>query len=178
MTIDALRKAMRKAISSDVSVFYGDMPQTESDQEIIDAEVDRISTPELLDYINQHMQIFSALSLNMDLDEDKIDYTADAIQSEMNIGHNIEYVPKLFNERVFFMGEEIDSYGGGECATYMTSSCAFITEDGTWKFATAKTIRDDMVECTMYQSSDEEVYYLDNLKGYIPDEYIEDYFCY
>ena len=174
MTMDTLRQVMSKVVRELIDGFYDDTTDGMSDDEIVAREVDKLATDEVLKYINDNMKFWPVVDLQIG----GVNYIALSIQDELEIGHGIEYVPKLFDEPACLLGEYSPGGGAGRLF-HMSLLCMFVTASGEFKFADANVMSQgysnsdelDFMGVTIYRESKEEYYGLELLRDIISDDY-------
>ncbi len=184
ITAEALKKAIYKALASDVlsEVVRMDPAFDGMDREQLDRrleeEAGKLATEELLDWINGHMEMFPAAKLRAG----GIDYSGLIAEDEEAIGHNVRYTTKLFDEPVCYMGGWMDSMGS--CTfNYYSGWNAFLTADGEWKTAYSFTVttdnpgdkaRSEGIQFETYEPLDDPewaCYCMDEVAELLPDFY-------
>jgi len=171
MTMETLERVM-------IEAYIGRCKQSgwelKEDAEVTPQDVKEYATQEVLDFINSHMKIRTAVDLSID----EYDYIDAAVEDEQDIGHDVEYIPKLFDEPVFEIG-----YYNADCATtglsmtYVKGISAFITDSGEWKFAEYYGIEDsdNKLTYTAFKKTEEEYYGIESLGDMVPDIEIDNY---
>lgn len=177
MTMDTLRKAMREFLDVHaeylIEMYEDEYPDITED-EVVEKVLEDVATEAVLEYINDNLKILPVVELEVEGD----DVTSGVVDMEIDVGHNINHIEKLFNKPVCLIGECVNGGGGNGLYSCMDVQYTFLTVDGEWKSVDANIIQesyansDELYFCmSVYKESDDTYYGLERLRDLIPDDY-------
>ena len=172
LTMDALKKAVELLAKMNLESLWEIFD--EDDDEIIKMVVDDIATNEVLDHINENLIIMPIVEVY----KEGFIYMDEIISYELQLGHNIELVPKLFDVAVCPVGGSEVGGAGGTYVTCTWSDVVFLSANGEWKYAHCRNYQDadlyddeEEVELKLYEPYSDGCPNVSYLEKFIPEKY-------
>ena len=172
LTMDALKKAVESLAKMNLESLWEIFD--EDDDEIIKMVVDDIATNEVLDHINDCLRIVPIVEIY----KEGFIYMDEIISYELQLGHNTELVPKLFDAAVCPVGSSEVGGAGGTHVICAWSDVTFLSANGEWKYAHCRSYQDadlyddeDEVEVQLYEPYFDGYPNINYLKDLIPEKY-------
>lgn len=174
MSMDALRRGMTDLVESNFENIWEGVDICDGN-ELVSEVVDDLATEAVLEYINNHLKIMPVAEFRI-YNQSYIDFL---LTDEMELGHHIEIIPKLYNKPVVLLGEIMESGGLGNLLFYSLDMVSFLAVDGLWHSAlrrsyvqTAENNCDhELLRFELYEPIQDGTLSIEKLADIIPDKY-------
>lgn len=174
MSMDALRRGMTDLVESNFENIWEGVDICDSN-ELVSSVVDDLATEAVLEYINEHLKIMPVAEFRI-YDQSYVDFI---LTDEMELGHHIELIPKLYNKPVVPLGEIMESGGGGNLLLHCLDRVSFLAVDGLWYSALRRSYvqtaennhNHELLRFELYEPIQDGTLSIEKLADIIPDKY-------
>lgn len=174
MSMDALRRGMMDLVESNFENIWEDVDICDGNELVLEV-VNDLATEAVLEYINEHLRIMPVADLRL-YDQSYVDFL---LQDELELGHHIEIIPKLYTKPVVLLGEIMESGGGGDPLFHSLDTVSFLTVDGLWRSALRRSYvqtaenncNHELLRFELYEPIQDGTLSIEKLADIIPDKY-------